>query len=82
MSNAEAIATGTVNAARYFGASDVFGQVREGLEADLVLVDGDPLADLSALRRIAGVMLRGRWLDRAELDARLGALSSRIGGER
>jgi imidazolonepropionase-like amidohydrolase len=81
MSNAAALATGTVNPARYFGAEAVFGQLREGLEADLVLLGGNPLDDIRQVRRIEGVMLRGRWLDRAELDARLAALAARAGGE-
>jgi len=74
---AEALATGTVNPARFYGAEDVFGSIREGLEADLVLLEGNPLEDISQLRRIAGVMLRGRWMDRGELDARLDALAAR-----
>ena len=53
------------------GAEDRFGAVREGLEADLVLLDANPLTDISESRRIHGVMLRGRWLDRGELDALL-----------
>ncbi len=66
-----ALQTGTLNAARYLGAEDRFGAVREGLEADLVLLDANPLTDISESRRIHGVMLRGRWLDRGELDALL-----------
>ena len=67
----EALRTGTVNAARWFGWSDRLGTVEVGKEADLVLVDDDPLADVGNARRVHGVMLRGRWLDRAELDERL-----------
>ncbi|MCU0975940.1 MAG: amidohydrolase family protein [Steroidobacteraceae bacterium] len=78
MTGAEALATGTVNAARYFGATEVFGRIREGLEADLVLLAANPLEDIEAVRRIEGVMLRGRWLDRAELDGRLDALAARV----
>jgi imidazolonepropionase-like amidohydrolase len=73
----EALATGTVNPARFYDAGDVFGTIREGLEADLVMLDGNPLEDISQVRRIAGVMLRGRWLDRAELDSRLDELAAR-----
>jgi hypothetical protein len=73
----DALETGTVNAARFYGAEDVFGSVREGLEADLVLLEGNPLEDISRVRDIAGVMLRGRWLDRGELDARLDAVAAR-----
>lgn len=73
----EALLTATVNPARFFGAETVFGSVREGLDADLVLLAADPLQDVGNLRRIEGVMLRGRWLDRRELDARLEALAGR-----
>lgn len=81
MTNAEALATGTVNPARYFGAEEIFGTVREGLEADLVLLGGNPLEDLGATRRLEGVMLRGRWLARADLDARLEALAARMAAD-
>lgn len=81
MTAAEALATGTVNAARYFDAAETFGQVRKGLEADLVLLGANPLEDIAAVRRIEGVMLRGRWLDRAALDARLEALARRVAAE-
>jgi len=64
----EALRTGTVNAAAYFDASDRFGAVREGLDADLVLLDANPLADIAESRRIHGVMIRGRWLSRGDLD--------------
>jgi imidazolonepropionase-like amidohydrolase len=74
---AEALATGTVNAARFYQAEGVFGTIREGLEADLVLLEGNPLEDIAQVRRIAGVMVRGRWLDRGELDAKLDALAAR-----
>lgn len=63
--------SGTVNAARYFGREQEFGSVTEGLAADLVLLDADPIADIGNSRRIHGVMVRGRWLPRSELDALL-----------
>ena len=48
------------------------GTVTEGVPADLVLLDDDPLEDIASTRRIHGVMVRGHWLDRAELDRMLG----------
>ncbi len=77
LSPADALATGTVNAARFFGAGQLFGRIREGLEADLLLLSADPLADLSALRRLEGVALRGRWLPAADLQRRLDDLAAR-----
>jgi len=45
-----------------------------GREADLVLLDANPLNDISAARRVHGVMLRGRWISSVELDRMLDAL--------
>jgi imidazolonepropionase-like amidohydrolase len=73
----EAIRTGTVHAARFFGAEAEFGRIAQGLAADLILVDGNPLEDVGALREPAGVMVRGRWLDREELDERLSEIADR-----
>jgi len=67
----EALRTGTVNPAVYFGHAGRFGTVTEGVEADLVLLDDNPLEDIASTRRIHGVMVRGRWMDRRELDRTL-----------
>jgi imidazolonepropionase-like amidohydrolase len=45
--------------------------IAPGASADLVLLDADPLADLAALERPHGVMVRGSWLSREWLDAAL-----------
>lgn len=75
----EALAAGTRAPARYFGRSDDFGELREGLAADLVLLADDPGADITHTRSIRGVMVRGRWLDRAAIDAGLAAIRKRNG---
>ena len=46
------------------------GHIAIGARADLVLLDGDPLADIHAIDRIAGVAVRGRWLSADQLRAR------------
>jgi imidazolonepropionase-like amidohydrolase len=58
----EALRTSTTAVARLLRMSDVTGTIRVGGAADLVLLDANPLADVSNVRRQAGVMLRGRWL--------------------
>jgi hypothetical protein len=64
----QALRAATIDAADFLGdARD--GRITVGARADLVLVDGDPLADLRALDHIAGVMVRGRWLAADELRA-------------
>ena len=72
----EALRTGTVNPAVYFGQPGRFGVVAVGADADLVLLDDNPLEDIATTRRIHGVMLRGRWLDRWALDRMLEPLRS------
>ena len=71
----EALVTGTRNVATFFGTSDRAGTVEAGKQADLVLLDADPLADITNTARIAGVVVHGQWLTRADLDARLGTLA-------
>ena len=65
-----ALATGTTNVAGYLGDSDR-GNVAEGYVADVVLLADNPIENISATRNIRGVMIGGRWHDRADLDARL-----------
>jgi hypothetical protein len=67
----ESLRTATLNPARYFEKSSEFGTVAPGMIADLVLINGDPLADIRNVRRISGVVANGRYLDRAALDAML-----------
>lgn len=57
----EAIVAGTSENARYFHSDDRIGSVEAGKLADLILVQGDPLKDISNMRRIRRVMLNGVW---------------------
>lgn len=50
----------TRRAAEALGLGEVTGRIAPGLRADLVLVDGDPLKDLDALRRVRTVVSAGR----------------------
>ena len=65
------LASGTRSVGEYFRAQDSFGTVAPGQRADLVLLQANPLADVANVSRIAGVMARGRWLPREEIDAGL-----------
>ena len=67
----QALVTGTRNAAAYFGTLSESGTVAVGKRADLVLLDGNPLIEISNTARIAGVVSRGRWFARADLDRRI-----------
>ncbi len=78
---AAALAAASREAARFLGELDRWGAVEPGQRADLLLLDADPLADLANLRQPAGVMVRGRWLPREELDRLLAALREPGDGE-
>ena len=67
----EAIQSATVNAAAYVGQSQEVGTVDAGKAADLVLLDASPLENISNTKRIAAVVIRGRLLQRADLDRAL-----------
>ena len=75
----EALRTGTVNVAAFYGREADRGTVAEGKVADLVLLRGDPLEDVAHLRNPAGVMYRGHWLSGEEIDARLEAVAAGYG---
>jgi imidazolonepropionase-like amidohydrolase len=63
----EAIRAATLHPAEFLSRAGEFGTVAAGKRADLVLVEGNPLEDVSRMSDPAGVMVRGRWLPRAEL---------------
>lgn len=77
MSPYEILKSGTVNVGQYFAKQDSFGTIEAGKRADLVLVNANPLTDVANVGKISGVMVRGRWLDRAALDAGLAKIEAK-----
>ncbi|HXV63699.1 MAG TPA: amidohydrolase family protein, partial [Vicinamibacteria bacterium] len=65
----EALACATLHPAEYLERDHGTGRVAVGSPADLVLLEASPLEDISRTLQIEGVVRRGRWLDRASLDA-------------
>jgi hypothetical protein len=67
----EALQTATVNASlvaeEMTGEGD-FGTIQEGMRADLILLQENPLQDISALRDLQGVMAGGWWYSRTALE--------------
>ena len=67
---AESLATATRNAADFLGRDDA-GRIAAGQIADLVLLRADPLENIAGSRTVEAVVLRGRLLERTDLDALL-----------
>jgi imidazolonepropionase-like amidohydrolase len=65
----EVLRTATWTPATFLG--DEAGAVRKGARADLVLLDGNPLQDIGNVKKIAGVMVRGKWLPKSELSSKV-----------
>jgi imidazolonepropionase-like amidohydrolase/ABC-type multidrug transport system permease subunit len=64
---AVALQAATSNAARLLKLEGKTGTVRSGNDADLLVVDGNPLDDISATERISMVVFKGERIDRTEL---------------
>ena len=75
----EALQTATLNPAEYLGRAHSGGTIEIGQLADLVLLEGDPLQDITNTRRISAVVLNGRLLDRGDLDAMLAEVERLVG---
>lgn len=63
----QALQAATVNPANALLRSESRGAIEVGSVTDLVLLDGNPLDDISRVGDIAGVMLRGRWFPKTSL---------------
>ena len=64
----QALRAATLNAARVLGLADTLGTIESGKLADLVLLEANPLADISNTQRIRAVVADGRLYRRADLD--------------
>lgn len=72
----QALRTGTVNVGKFYNNPDL-GVIKNGAIADLILLNGNPLADISQSKNIHGVMLNGRWLSKEMIDATLKSLEKK-----
>ena len=68
LSPADAVRAATIGPAEFLGLSESAGSIAVGKRADLLLLDGNPLADITQTQRIRAVVLDGRLLQRADLD--------------
>ncbi len=68
LSNYAVLEAATKNPSMFLGTIDSSGTIEKGKRADLVLLNANPLDDISATENRAGVMLKGKWHQQEELN--------------
>lgn len=72
----QALQSGTTNVSKYFSRNDI-GMVKKDYVSDLILLDANPLENIENTRKIAGVMLREKWMSKETIAAELKKLEKR-----
>ena len=75
----QALRASTTVPYEYLGEGRVAGTIEVGKRTDLILVDANPLEDVSAAAKIAGVLMRGRWISKEESDRRMRRIAGHPG---
>jgi hypothetical protein len=78
LSNYDVLAAGTRNAHEYLGTIKDVGTIEKNKRADLILLDANPLDDISNTAKRAGVMVKGKWFTQAEMNKWLDESAPRI----
>lgn len=80
LSPEQILTSGTSAVGEFFAGKDTFGKIAPGHRADMILLEANPLDDISNMSKIAGVMVHGIWLSREEIDAKLAEIAARNAG--
>ena len=73
----QALESGTLKVAQYFGTTNETGTVAQGKRADLILLNANPLTNIANTENRAGVMVNGRWLPESDIQKRLAEIAAR-----
>jgi len=68
MSNMEVLKTATINPATTFGIDHQLGSIKVGKLADLIVIDGDPLADIRTTDKVTYTMVNGKLFNSETMD--------------
>ena len=78
LSNYAVLEAGTRNPHEYLGSISKSGTIEKGKAADLILLNANPLENISATENRAGVMLRGKWFTQVEMNGWLDEIAPRL----
>lgn len=73
----EALISSTRLPATWLGIEDKVGTIEAGKYADLILLDANPLDNISNIRKIAGVFVNGQWVSKERIDDMLSGLAKK-----
>ncbi|SMF48801.1 Imidazolonepropionase and related amidohydrolases [Alteromonadaceae bacterium Bs31] len=68
LSPLDALRAATIHPAEYFGLQDAYGQIKNGMRADVVLLNKNPLENIENSLAIESVIFNGNYYDRSVLD--------------
>lgn len=77
LSPLEALQIGTLNPAIFFEEDGNFGEIKVGASADVILLDQNPLEDITHMENPVGVMVRGEWLTREMIQEKLATIAAK-----
>lgn len=78
LSPLEALQTATSNPALFLKATDSLRSISKGKLADLVILDDNPLSDITNTKKINGVITNGQYFSRRELDSVLLSIEANV----
>jgi imidazolonepropionase-like amidohydrolase len=68
MNPPDILRSATINGATFMRRSNTMGSIDKGKVADLVLLEGNPLQNIQAVKKVYAVFTKGKYFDRAALD--------------
>lgn len=78
LTSLQTLQAATLAGPKYFGTSARYGAVAAGKAADILILDRNPVQDIAATRSVRGVILKGRYFDRAALDAMMATAKAKV----
>lgn len=73
----QALQASIINGPKYFHLQSTYGKIAAGYYADILILDGNPLTNISNTEKINSVITKGRYLSRKKLDEMLAEIAAK-----